>query len=68
MIEFNRKNRTYSITIPGDETKYFCTVRAIARLIACCDEEALDKDTIYHTSTLLEEMLPGPGQELDFKP
>lgn len=64
MVKFDDENRTYSIIVNGDESQYFGVLRALARLLASIDEQALEKDTIYFVSSLLEEMLPSPEQDI----
>ncbi len=64
MIEFNREKHTFQITVQGDEHEYLAFLRALSRIIANVDEEALDKESIYYASTLLEVMLPSAGQNV----
>lgn len=64
MVKFDKQNHTYSINFNGDISQYFGKLRALARLLATIDEQSLDKETIYFVSTLLEEMLPSPEQDI----
>lgn len=62
MVSFDKGKHAFKITVTGDKDNYCSSLKALARAIATMDEQVIDKQTIYHLGTLLEEMLPGAEQ------
>jgi len=67
MVSFDKKARTFQITVSGDEREYFRFMKALSHLLATQDANCLSKETQYYAATLLEEMLPADGQHVTLK-
>ena len=67
MVQIDEHKRVITISIKGDTEDYWNYIRTLTRLIATQDNELRDKDTVYFATTLLEDMLPEPGQKVIIK-
>lgn len=61
MAVIDRENHSIRITLIGDEAVLHKTQRALARLIASQEADAMEKETTFYAASLLEEMTPEDG-------
>lgn len=62
MVTFDKRKHAFTVLVTGDKDHYVGSMKALARAMACMDEQAIDKETIHYIGTLLEEMLPSSEQ------
>ena len=65
MVKFDKGNHAFTVTVTGDKDHYCNSLKALTRAMTCMEQQALDKETIFHIGTLLEEMLPDSNQIID---
>ena len=58
MVQFDEKKSQYTVTLNGDRSEFFATLKALSRLIAAADPELVTRENMYRVAILIEEMLP----------